>query len=129
MELDTKTLPSYETKSEKGRGAGFNPKNRFEEISFEPLEIENDFYDDDEHVSLKTVFFRDNTKTILSKNDSPDIPFTYSINPYRGCEHGCIYCYARPTHEYLGYSSGIDFETKIMVKENAPQLLEETFQK
>jgi len=67
MELDTKTLPSYETKSEKGRGAGFNPKNRFEEISFEPLEIENDFYDDDEHVSLKTVFFFGTTQKLFSR--------------------------------------------------------------
>jgi DNA repair photolyase len=82
-----------------------------------------------EEKKVQTTFYRDHTKTILSKNDSPDIGFTYSINPYRGCEHGCIYCYARPTHEYLGFSSGIDFETKIMVKPDAPELLEEAFSK
>ncbi len=71
-----------------------------------------------------TVFIPDISQSIISENNSPDIPFRKSINPYRGCEHGCIYCYARPTHEYLGFSSGLDFETKIMVKERAPALLE-----
>ncbi len=71
----------------------------------------------------------DSSKSILAKNDSPDLPFTYSINPYRGCEHGCIYCYARPSHEYLGFSAGLDFESKIMVKLDAAKLLEETLQK
>ncbi len=71
----------------------------------------------------RTVFLKDTTQTIIAYNDSPDIGFEASINPYRGCEHGCIYCYARPFHEYLGFSSGLDFETKIMVKENAPELL------
>jgi len=70
-----------------------------------------------------TLFIPDHAKSIISLNNSPDIPFRKSINPYRGCEHGCIYCYARPTHEYLGFSSGLDFETKIMVKERAPELL------
>lgn len=111
----------------KGRGAAFNPPNRFEKLHLEPLEIE---LEEEEDVRpIRTVFFKDTSKSILAKNDSPDIPFTYSINPYRGCEHGCIYCYARPSHEYLGFSAGIDFETKIMVKEDAPKLLEETFQK
>ena len=63
-------------------------------------------------------------KTIITRNDSPDVGFETSINPYRGCEHGCIYCYARPTHEYLGFSAGLDFESKIMVKTDAPELLE-----
>lgn len=71
----------------------------------------------------QTVFLRDGTKSILVKNESPDLPFAYSINPYRGCEHGCIYCYARPYHEYLGFSAGLDFETRIMVKADAPELL------
>ena len=113
--------------SKKGRGAAFNPPNRFEQLHFEPLEIEWDEHDEER--PLQTVYFKDTSKTILAKNDSPDIPFTYSINPYRGCEHGCIYCYARPTHEYLGFSAGLDFETKIMVKLDAPQLLEQTFKK
>jgi hypothetical protein len=70
-----------------------------------------------------TQFFDDSTETILAYNDSPDVPFSYGVNPYRGCEHGCAYCYARAYHDYLGWSSGIDFETKIMVKRRAPELL------
>lgn len=76
---------------------------------------------------LRTEFLRDHAKTILAENSSPDIGFRFSINPYRGCEHGCAYCYARPTHEYLGYSAGLDFESKILVKEEAPKLLREKF--
>jgi DNA repair photolyase len=116
----------HPNKTIKGRGAAFNPPNRFDQVHLEPLEIE---VEDEEQRPLPTVFYKDTSKTILAKNDSPDIGFTYSINPYRGCEHGCIYCYARPSHEYLGFSSGIDFETKIMVKLDAPKLLEETFKK
>jgi DNA repair photolyase len=71
------------------------------------------------------VFLRDRTKTIIARNDSPDVGFDASVNPYRGCEHGCIYCFARPTHEYLGFSAGLDFETRIMVKMEAPALLRE----
>lgn len=108
----------------KGRGAGFNPPNRFEKTHLEPLDIEVMY--DDEAPPLQTMFYIDSSKSILAKNDSPDLPFTYSINPYRGCEHGCIYCYARPSHEYLGFSAGLDFESKIMVKMNAAELLEET---
>jgi DNA repair photolyase len=111
----------------KGRGAASNPPNRFQQLHLEPIEIE--WNDDEDDRPVKTVFYNDASKTILAKNDSPDIPFTYSINPYRGCEHGCIYCYARPSHEYLGFSAGIDFETKIMVKQDAPKLLEEAFRK
>jgi DNA repair photolyase len=73
---------------------------------------------------VETLYLSDTSRTVLSRNDSPDVPFTYSLNPYRGCEHGCIYCYARPTHEYLGFSAGLDFESRIMVKEDAPALLE-----
>jgi DNA repair photolyase len=73
--------------------------------------------------------FEDATKNILSKNDSPDIPFTYSVNPYRGCQHGCSYCYARPSHEYLGFGAGTDFETKIVAKPDAPALLRGVFEK
>lgn len=108
-----------ETPSLKGRGAADNPHNRFELIRHEPFEDG----DPDERPSPKTQFLRDTTRSIIATNDSPDIVFDASINPYRGCEHGCIYCYARPYHEYLGFSIGLDFETKIMVKENAPKLL------
>ena len=109
----------------RGRGTGLNPMNRFEEISYEWEESA----DPAEKPAPKTKFFKDNTKSILVKNDSPDIPFTWSMNPYRGCEHGCVWCYARPYHEYLGLSSGIDFESKIFVKEDAPRLLAEELAK
>ncbi len=109
----------------KSRGTTLNPINRFEpiEIDFDPEWLESG-----ETISNQTVYYDDTTRTILSKNDSPDIPFVHGLNPYRGCEHGCIYCYARPSHEYFGLSSGLDFETKIMVKREAPRLLAETFQ-
>jgi len=115
------------SESIKGRGAAFNPPNRFEKLHLEPLDIERDL--EDEIRPVPTIFYKDTSRTILAKNDSPDIPFSYSINPYRGCEHGCIYCYARPSHELLGFSAGIDFETKIMVKLDAPKLLAEAFRK
>lgn len=70
-----------------------------------------------------TEYYRDASRSVVSRNDSPDVPFEISLNPYRGCEHGCIYCYARPTHEYFGLSAGLDFETRIFVKEDAPALL------
>lgn len=115
----------------KSRGAGFNPQNRFETIKIDYFDedFEDGIYSNEEKRAAPTTYYIDTTKTILAKNDSPDIGFTYSINPYRGCEHGCIYCYARPSHEYLGFSSGIDFESKIMIKPDAPALLEETFSK
>src|ERR1700761_2663827 len=104
----------------KGRGSSVNPANRFEKLSYE-LEL------DDELVAElrppKTELIRDTTQTIVTQNNSPDIGFRYSINPYRGCEHGCSYCYARPSHEYLGYSAGLEFESKIFIKEKAPELL------
>lgn len=112
-----------------GRGAGFNPPNRFESVVAEkaPVDLAEYFVNSEPDRNILTKFDIDHTKSILAKNDSPDIPFTYSLNPYRGCEHGCIYCYARPTHEYLGFSSGLDFETKIMVKHDAHTLLERQF--
>ena len=103
------------------RGAAQNPPNRFEKIHLEP-DVE---WNPEEDPLPRTQFLKDTSKTIIAYNDSPDIGFEASVNPYRGCEHGCIYCYARPFHEYLGFSSGLDFETKIMVKENAPKLLRE----
>ena len=102
-----------------GRGASDNPPNRFEAIRYEPDPNE----DPSEAPSPKTQFLRDTSRSLIVYNESPDVGFEASINPYRGCEHGCIYCYARPTHEYLGFSSGLDFETKILVKEDAPELL------
>lgn len=108
----------------KGRGSAFNPTNRFERIDYTP---DGDALDDDlregDASRPKTEYLRDDSKSIIAYNDSPDIPFRASINPYRGCEHGCAYCYARPTHEYLAMSAGLDFETKIMVKMNAADLL------
>ncbi len=104
-----------------GRGSSFNPPNRFEALHLEPVYDEWDGGDSDP--KIPTTYYRDSSRSILAKNDSPDLPFTFSINPYRGCEHGCIYCYARPSHEYLGFSAGLDFETKIMVKMEAPELL------
>ena len=105
----------------KGRGASWNPQNRFEKLAYVP----DDDIPPDEQPSPQTMFLRDPVRTVIAHNDSPDVGFETSINPYRGCEHGCIYCYARPTHEYLGFSAGLDFETRIVVKEDAPELLRE----
>jgi len=103
----------------RGRGSATNPKNRFESVERVPEPPE----DSDEVSAPHTQFFSDSSKSLIAYNDSPDVGFDASINPYRGCEHGCVYCYARPTHEYLGFSAGLDFETKIMVKDDAPELL------
>jgi DNA repair photolyase len=105
--------------SPKARGAASNPPNRFERIM---LERDAD-WDPEQDPLPRTQFLRDRTSSIIASNESPDVGFEHSLNPYRGCEHGCIYCYARPFHEYLGFSAGLDFETKIMVKEDAPRLL------
>lgn len=112
-------------KSIKGRGAVGNTDNRFEKHQVRAEPYENERFFDEEKPRLGTEFIKDSSKSIVAENNSPDIPFTYSVNPFRGCEHGCAYCYARPTHEYLGYSAGLDFETKILVKEEAPDLLRE----
>jgi DNA repair photolyase len=111
-----------------GRSASWNPANRFEKLHVDLGDedvVQIDPTDKEEQKPRReTQFYRDLTKTIIARNDSPDVGFETSVNPYRGCEHGCIYCFARPTHEYLGMSAGLDFESKIMVKANAPELLE-----
>ncbi|ATC64213.1 radical SAM protein [Nibricoccus aquaticus] len=109
-----------------GRGPAINPPNRFERLHV-ACDVETWQCDveglPDERPDPRTEFFHDATESLLTRNDSPDIPFAYGMNVYRGCEHGCAYCYARPFHEYLGWSSGLDFETKILVKLKAPELL------
>jgi len=113
MSMSDPSLPIH------GRGASDNPPNRFESIHYE----RDPDLPPEEEVAPATVLYRDTTRSIIATNDSPDVGFDASINVYRGCEHACIYCYARPYHEYLGFSAGLDFETKIMVKEDAPELL------
>ncbi|MEW6368233.1 MAG: PA0069 family radical SAM protein [Acidobacteriota bacterium] len=101
----------------RGRGAAENPANRFDRIEFvfDP--------EDPDRPAPKTEFYRDASRSLITRNESPDLGFHASINPYRGCEHGCVYCFARAYHEFLGFSAGLDFETKIMVKEDAPEIL------
>ena len=105
----------------KGIGAQRNVINRFDKYTFEP--------EDEDFELTKTTFTEIFPKTIVNEVKSPDLRMELSMNPYQGCEHGCSYCFARPTHEYWGFSAGIDFERKIMVKKNAPQLLEKFFRK
>lgn len=115
---------------QKGRGSQSNPHNRFSALQYEktddavmPWQLE------EEEPAPRTQLIEVFPKNILSKNNSPDVPFTYSINPYNGCEHGCVYCYARPTHEYWGYSAGVDFEEKILYKPNGHEMLRGVFRK
>ncbi|MFT5523780.1 MAG: DNA repair photolyase [Pirellulaceae bacterium] len=105
-------------------GSRIDPPNRFERTHVEPddshLEWDSEFAE--HRHDRKIEYLHDNSKSIVAENNSPDLPFRYSLNPYRGCVHSCSYCYARPTHEYLGYNAGLDFETKIVVKHEAPKL-------
>jgi DNA repair photolyase len=110
----------------RGRGASWNPQNRFESLEYI---VDDEAYVDLDAPPVRTLYLRDPTRTIITHNDSPDVGFESSINPYRGCEHGCIYCFARPSHEYLGFSAGLDFESKILVKEDAAELLREELNK
>ncbi len=103
----------------RGRGAAGNPANRFDGI-----DLDREAWTA-EDPGPETLLLRDRSRSIITRNRSPDVGFEASINPYRGCEHGCVYCYARPTHEYLGFSAGLDFESRILVKEDAPRLLRE----
>jgi DNA repair photolyase len=106
-----------------GRGANVRPANRFAHAKVVALELVEP--DADELAARRhpdTRFLVDDAKSVVTENASPDVGFRYSLNPYRGCEHGCSYCYARPTHEYLGYDAGLGFETRILVKRDAPAL-------
>jgi DNA repair photolyase len=110
----------------RGRGAAENPTNRFEKLAVEldpDADEPGDVCDADDPAPIATEFLRDASRSIVARNQSPDVGFDASVNPYRGCEHGCTYCYARPTHELLGLSAGLDFETRILVKPDAPALL------
>lgn len=112
-------MDSFDHATVQGRGASGNPVNRFERIIYE----RDEECDPADVPKLATEYYKDTSRSIIITNDSPDIAFEASINIYRGCEHGCVYCFARPTHEYLGLSSGLDFESRIFVKEDAPLLL------
>src|SRR5712672_3019406 len=110
----------------RGRGASWSPANRFERLHVDLTDpdVVDCGCETEETPRRPTQYFRDGTRTIITRNTSPDVGFETSLNPYRGCEHGCVYCYARPTHEYLGFSAGTDFESRIVVKMDAPKLLE-----
>jgi DNA repair photolyase len=118
VRMDTLEKPLHR----KGRGAGSNEVGRYE--PHQRVAIDDGWgVADEELPPLQTVLSRDSTRTIIARNESPDLGFDRSINPYRGCEHGCIYCFARPTHAYLGLSPGLDFETRLFYKPDAPALL------
>ena len=110
---------------EKGRGAQYNPKNKF--LKGEYVQEHPEGIDDWEQEKRETEYILDDSKTLVNTVTSPDVGMMYSANPYQGCEHGCIYCYARNSHEYWGYSAGVDFESRIVVKKNAPALLRKFF--
>jgi DNA repair photolyase len=111
----------------KGRGARSNASSRYDQE--QRVRFDDGWGEEEELPPLRTEITKDSTRTIIAKNDSPDISFNQSINPYRGCEHGCVYCFARPTHAYLGLSPGLDFETKLFVKPEAAKLLEAELRK
>jgi DNA repair photolyase len=115
-----------EAEYSKGRGAQINTHNKFSQFNYVTEHIEG--LDEEWDINSETELIFADAKTIVNKVESPDVYSAYSMNPYQGCEHGCIYCYARNAHEYWGYSAGMDFEKKIIVKQNAPKLLEDCFQ-
>lgn len=124
--MSVRTHSGEQAQLQKGRGAALNPEGRFESVQ---REVFDDGWappiDDEAPPKLETLVTEERARSIVTRNDSPDIPFTFSINPYRGCEHGCIYCYARPSYAYLELSPGLDFETRLFAKTNAAQLLRE----
>ena len=126
--VSASTLPAGERK---GRGATVNPPNRFETTAATPFDDgwETLTADLADLPPLPTTLLRDASRSVISYNQSPDLGFDRAINPYRGCEHGCVYCYARPSHAYLGYSPGLDFETKLLFKPDVAELLEKELRK
>ncbi len=121
--MPLKTVNHEAAAPRKGRGAGINPEGRFEHETREAFDDGWGVEAETDLPALKTIVTIERAKSIISRNTSPDLPFTQSINPYRGCEHGCIYCYARPSHAYLNLSPGVDFETRLFAKVNAAELL------
>jgi len=111
----------------RGRAAGINPAGRFETL--ERIAVDDGWQTLEDMPPFRTEVQVEKPRTVITRNESPDIPFDRSINPYRGCEHGCIYCFARPTHSYMGLSAGLDFEAKLFAKPDAPRLLERELSK
>ena len=118
-----RTLSGRHVDPRKGRGAAINPEGRFENVEREAYDDGWTHDDSDDERALKTQITEEATASIITRNQSPDIPFAQSINPYQGCEHGCVYCYARPSHAYLDLSPGLDFESRLFAKPDAPALL------
>ena len=105
----------------RARGAGLNMAGRFE--PYARVAVDDGWDRDEEIAPLRTEVAIERPRSVIARNQSPDIPFDRSVNPYRGCEHGCIYCYARPSHAFLGLSPGLDFETRLTAKPEAPKVL------
>ena len=126
MSVDTEYADALPDGAVRGRGAGLNPGNRFDGLRLHVLgeQLEAAVGAHPKGVQLPTRIYADRTRSVINRVDSPDLNFNWTLNPYRGCEHGCIYCYARPTHELLGFSCGVDFETKIVAKHDAPGILQ-----
>ena len=127
--MPLRTLTSNHADARKGRGSAINPEGRFENTAREAYDDGWTHDDSEDERALKTEVIEERATSIITRNQSPDVPFTQSINPYQGCEHGCSYCYARPTHAYRNLSPGIDFETRIFAKVNAAELLRKELSK